>query len=63
MSYDRLESLGGIQWPCPDEEHPGSPFLHERLWAEPLGGAAGAVLGRSSTGRRSSRSTTSTRSA
>jgi predicted molibdopterin-dependent oxidoreductase YjgC len=38
MSYQRLEKLGGIQWPCPDETHPGSPFLHERLWAEPLGG-------------------------
>ena len=24
MSYDRLEALGGIQWPCPDDEHPGS---------------------------------------
>lgn len=32
MSYSRLESLGGIQWPCPDEEHPGSQFLHARLW-------------------------------
>jgi formate dehydrogenase major subunit len=38
MRYDRLEALGGIQWPCPDEEHPGSAFLHERLWADPLEG-------------------------
>ncbi len=38
MSYARLEELGGIQWPCPDERHPGSPFLHGRLWEEPLGG-------------------------
>jgi formate dehydrogenase major subunit len=38
MSYQRLEERGGIQWPCPDESHPGSPFLHERLWAEPLEG-------------------------
>jgi predicted molibdopterin-dependent oxidoreductase YjgC len=38
MSYERLEKRGGIQWPCPDETHPGSPFLHERLWAEPLEG-------------------------
>jgi formate dehydrogenase major subunit len=36
MSYARLEELGGIQWPCPDELHPGSRILHERLWAEPL---------------------------
>jgi predicted molibdopterin-dependent oxidoreductase YjgC len=38
MSYQRLERMGGIQWPCFDETHPGSPFLHDRLWAEPLGG-------------------------
>ena len=35
MSYARLEALGGIQWPCPDEAHPGEPFLHGRLWEEP----------------------------
>ena len=34
MSYRRLEELGGIQWPCPDEEHPGELFLHARLWEE-----------------------------
>ena len=38
MSYERLESLGGIPWPCPDESHPGSPFLHARLWKEPIEG-------------------------
>jgi formate dehydrogenase major subunit len=32
MSYDRLEELGGIQWPCWDESHPGDSFLHGRLW-------------------------------
>ena len=40
MSYQRLEELGGIQWPCPDEEHPGSPILHGRLWMEPRQGRA-----------------------
>jgi formate dehydrogenase major subunit len=34
MSYRRLEELGGIQWPCPDEQHPGELFLHARLWEE-----------------------------
>jgi predicted molibdopterin-dependent oxidoreductase YjgC len=34
MSYQRLEELGGIQWPCPDEQHPGEMFLHARLWEE-----------------------------
>jgi formate dehydrogenase major subunit len=32
MSYARLEELGGIQWPCWDESHPGDQFLHARLW-------------------------------
>jgi formate dehydrogenase major subunit len=34
MSYARLEELGGIQWPCPDEESEGTLFLHARLWEE-----------------------------
>ena len=38
MSWERLEKLGGIQWPCYDEQHPGSPFLHGRLWDEPVQG-------------------------
>ncbi len=35
MSYARLEELGGIQWPCWDEQHPGSKLLHEWLWDDP----------------------------
>jgi formate dehydrogenase major subunit len=27
ITYERLEA-GGIQWPCPDEHHPGTPILH-----------------------------------
>ncbi len=38
MRYDRLEAMGGIQWPCPSEDHPGASFLHERLWANPVEG-------------------------
>lgn len=38
MSYKRLEELGGIQWPCTDENDPGSTFLHGRLWADPVVG-------------------------
>jgi predicted molibdopterin-dependent oxidoreductase YjgC len=38
MSYARLDELGGIQWPCPDETHPGTQFLHTRLWKEPVEG-------------------------
>jgi len=40
MTYRRLEEHGGLQWPCPDESHPGSPFLHGRLWAQPREGPA-----------------------
>jgi formate dehydrogenase major subunit len=38
MSYARLEALGGIQWSCYDESHPGELFLHSRLWQEPIVG-------------------------
>jgi len=38
MSYRRLEELGGIRWPCPDENHPGEQFLHARLWEVPVRG-------------------------
>ena len=38
MSWERLEAEGGLQWPCLDEDHPGSPFLHGWLWEDDLGG-------------------------
>lgn len=38
MSYERLEDEGGLQWPCPSLDHPGSPFLHGWLWEDDLGG-------------------------
>ena len=37
MSWDRLDD-GGLQWPCPSEDHPGSPSLHGWLWADDLEG-------------------------
>jgi predicted molibdopterin-dependent oxidoreductase YjgC len=40
MRYDRLEELGGIQWPCPAEDHPGTQFLHARLWEPEVGAPA-----------------------
>ncbi len=36
MSYARLEEMGGIQWPCPDENSDGELFLHGRLWERPM---------------------------
>ncbi len=38
MSYRRLEAESGLQWPCPDEDHPGTRFLHGRLWDRPITG-------------------------
>ena len=28
ITYDRLDIVG-LQWPCPDISHPGTPYLHE----------------------------------
>lgn len=28
ISYDRLDSEGGIQWPCPTPDHPGTTYLY-----------------------------------
>jgi formate dehydrogenase major subunit len=28
MSYPRLDESHGLQWPCPDASHPGTPVLH-----------------------------------
>ncbi len=29
IDYDRLEREGGVHWPCPDFDHPGTPYLFE----------------------------------
>ena len=34
MSYARLDEHGGLQWPCPTEDHPGTPLMHARLWEQ-----------------------------
>lgn len=36
MSHHRLES-GGIQWPCPSADHPGTPILHVGKFARGKG--------------------------
>jgi len=33
ITYDRLEKLGTIQWPCRDKNDPGTLFLHARKFA------------------------------
>jgi formate dehydrogenase alpha subunit len=36
IGYDRLEK-GGLQWPCPNEEHPGTVYLHAGRFSRGLG--------------------------
>jgi predicted molibdopterin-dependent oxidoreductase YjgC len=38
MSWARIEAEGGLQWPCPAEDHPGTSVLHTRLWEVPVQG-------------------------
>ncbi len=32
IDYDRIDK-DGLQWPCPDKNHPGTKFLHEGMFA------------------------------
>jgi predicted molibdopterin-dependent oxidoreductase YjgC len=34
MTWRRLDSMRGAQWPCWDEDHPGTQYLHARLWED-----------------------------
>ena len=36
ITYERIDGIG-LQWPCPDEAHPGTPVLHEGLFTRGLG--------------------------
>ena len=36
IRYDRIEDVG-LQWPCTDRDHPGSPYLHAPAPARPGG--------------------------
>lgn len=36
MSYERL-GLDGLQWPCPNPEHPGTQFLHKEQFTRGKG--------------------------
>ena len=36
ISYSRLDN-GGLQWPCPTEEHPGTPTLHTLVFTSGRG--------------------------
>jgi predicted molibdopterin-dependent oxidoreductase YjgC len=34
MTWERLDAMKGAQWPCWDEDHPGTQYLHARLWED-----------------------------
>jgi len=36
ITYDRIEKVG-LQWPCFDENHPGTQYLHKEKFARPNG--------------------------
>ena len=36
ISYPRIEKRG-LQWPCPDKDHPGTPYLHAKRFTRGLG--------------------------
>lgn len=53
VSYDKLERMGSIQWPC-NEQHPmGSPIMHEQEF--PIGKGRFAVTPYVATDERASR--------
>jgi predicted molibdopterin-dependent oxidoreductase YjgC len=37
ITYERLKYGTVLQWPCPDQEHPGTPYLHKGKFSRGLG--------------------------
>jgi predicted molibdopterin-dependent oxidoreductase YjgC len=37
VSYERLAQEGFLQWPVPDADHPGTPYLHKGRFSRGLG--------------------------
>ncbi len=37
LSHQRLDHEGGIQWPCPSADHPGTPRLYDESFPRGLG--------------------------
>ena len=37
ITYERLDEIGTLQWPCPTVDHPGTPYLHKGKFARGLG--------------------------
>src|SRR5579883_2339844 len=39
ITYEKIEAQNGVFWPCPSEEHPGTPRLYEERFGFPDGKA------------------------
>jgi assimilatory nitrate reductase catalytic subunit len=39
ITYEKIEEQNGVFWPCPSEEHPGTPRLYEQRFGFPDGKA------------------------
>jgi assimilatory nitrate reductase catalytic subunit len=39
ITYEKIEAQHGVFWPCPSEEHPGTPRLYEKRFGFPDGRA------------------------
>jgi formate dehydrogenase alpha subunit len=39
MTRERISEVGGLRWPCPDENHPGTDILHRERFSTPNGRA------------------------
>lgn len=37
ISHERIRREGGLQWPCPSADHPGTPILHVGKFSRGLG--------------------------
>lgn len=37
ITYERLDALGSLQWPCPTVDHPGTQYLHKGKFSRGLG--------------------------
>jgi assimilatory nitrate reductase catalytic subunit len=39
ITYDKIDELQGVQWPCPDANHPGTPHLFRKSFPTATGKA------------------------
>lgn len=44
ITYDRIEKEDGVFWPCPSEDHPGTPTMFKEKFDTPNGKANLAVI-------------------